>query len=194
MAVLRRRPRCWENEGVVRKKRGLHSFLLPFPPFFPHLHQSMMPPGWTVGGDYKPPRFSEQEIDRFKERQQIAKASPLRKSTLLPFSLPSLYPESVYDSTMSFPQSPNPLRQASQSLLNLLSGTSPRPLALKLTKGIVKGAGAWSQVWRAEIDVEGRRRKVVVKLYAESLFPIPVHPIDGEWQSGDELCKREADA
>lgn len=153
-----------------------------------------MPPGWTVAEDTNPPRFSEQDIERFKQRRQIAKASPLRKQTLLHFSLPSLYPASTYDSTSSLPQSPNPPRQASQSLLTLLNGTSPRPLALKLTKGIVKGAEVWSQVWRAEMEVEGRKRKVIVKLYAESLFPNPVHLVDGEWQSGGDLCKREADA
>jgi len=154
----------------------------------------MMPPGWTVAEDTNPPRFSERDIERFKERRQIAKASSLRKQTLLHFSLPSLYPNSTYNSALSFPQSPNPPRQASQSLLTLLSDSSPRPLTLKLVKGIVKGAGSWSQVWRAEIDVQGRKRKVIVKLYAESLFPIPVHPVDGEWQSGDDSCKREADA
>ncbi|GAA5844491.1 hypothetical protein JCM5353_001613 [Sporobolomyces roseus] len=154
----------------------------------------MMPPGWSVAEDTNPPRFSEQDIERFKERRQIAKASPLRKQTLLHFSLPSIYPASTYDPILSFPQSPNPPRQASQSLLTLLSDSSSRPLALKLVKGIQKGSGRWSQVWRAEIEVEGRKRKVVVKLYAESLFPIPLHPVDGIWQSGDELAQKEADA
>lgn len=49
-------------------------------------------------------------------------------------------------------------------------------------------------MWRAELDVEGRKRKVVVKLYAEALHPIPWEPIEEKWSKGSEFAAREARA
>jgi len=129
--------------------------------------------GYTFVEDRPPPSFTEQELDTLTARQRIARASPLRKDTLLSFSLPSLYPKAVYDTSTQAKESSNTARHASQSLLKLLNDDERGRLNVRLVRGIQKGSGELSQVWKGSIEVEGRRRKVVVKLFAEALFPLP---------------------
>lgn len=134
--------------------------------------------------DSPPAGLAKSEIAALRARQKVIKASPLRKNTLLPFNLPSIYPESTYSPDQCTTESPNPPRQSSESLLALLGANSRRTLSLKLVKGIEKK----SSVWRAHIDVEGRKRKVVVKLYVDSGLN------RGEWDRGTSTAEREAAA
>ena len=149
--------------------------------------------GYTFVEDRPPPCFTEQELDTLTARQRIARASPLRKDTLLSFSLPSLYPKAVYDTSMKAEESPNTARHASQSLLKLLNDDERGRLNVKLVKGIQKGSGELSQVWKGSIEVEGRRRKVVVKLFAEALFPLPQDIRDSSWFPTSDVVRYEAE-
>jgi hypothetical protein len=108
-----------------------------------------------------------------KERRRLAIASPLRQGMSLVFITPSLYPESIYSPSPNSVESPNPARRASSTLLKLLATSKHKNLQIHLKKGVLKGKDHSSQVWRAELEVAGRRKKVVVKLYAEALFELP---------------------
>ncbi|GAA5893180.1 uncharacterized protein JCM6883_007590 [Sporobolomyces salmoneus] len=143
----------------------------------------------------RPPRFSDAEISEFKARRRAAKASPLRKGSLLAFTLPSLYPDAIHNSRNESVDLPNPPRRASTTLLQHLQSSRSEKMQIKLKKGLVKGKDQYSQVWRAEMEVEGRKRKVILKLYAEALLHIPVPPFhDRGWHPQEERARREAGA
>ena len=148
--------------------------------------------GYTFVEDRPAPCFSEEELDALTERQRIAKASPLRKDSLLPFSLPSLYPQAIYSASLQAKVSANTARHASESLLKLLKDDKVGKLNVKLVKGIQKGSGELSQVWKGSIEVEGRKRKVVVKLFVEALFPLPRDIRDSGWFPASEVIRYEA--
>ncbi|GAA5955147.1 hypothetical protein JCM3765_003208 [Sporobolomyces pararoseus] len=154
--------------------------------------------GWTFVDDSRPdsrpPRFSEEDYAKMKERSRIAVSSPLRKDTSISFKLPSLYPEAIYRDHPNSLDSPNPIRQAATTLLDKLRSPNSQEMSLKLVKGIRKGKKKRSQVWKAEAKVGGEVVKVVIKLYAEALFDLPIPPGDWSWLSQEERARREAEA
>ncbi|GAA5893386.1 uncharacterized protein JCM6883_007648 [Sporobolomyces salmoneus] len=155
--------------------------------------------GWTFRPDdrpaTRPPRFSDPEINEFKARRRLAKASPLRKGSFLSFTLPSLYPDAIYRSRDESVDSPNPPRRPSAALLEQLKSSKPENKQIKLKKGLVKGKDQYSQVWRGEMKVNGKKYKVILKLYAEALYHLPVPPFfDQGWSSQEERAQHEAEA
>jgi hypothetical protein len=155
--------------------------------------------GWKFVDDSRPPapppRFTEAQIAEKKERRRLAKASPLRKGMSLSFALPSIYPHAVFDGDRNPTDSPNPLRKPSKTVLRFLQASESSRAQVKLLKGIQKGKDNCSQIWSAEIDVGGKQRKIIVKLHAEALFPLPSPPpYDTHWESADIQAKQEAEA
>ncbi|GAA5832141.1 hypothetical protein JCM3766R1_003737 [Sporobolomyces carnicolor] len=142
----------------------------------------------------RPPRFSDAEIAEFRERRRLAKASPFRKGSTVSFELPSLYPKAVYTPHDRPSNSPNPHRLANTALLKFLQGSETETAEVRLREGVRRGVNFRSQVWIGDIKVEGKRHKIIVKIYAEALYLIPVRRYQGRWMSQEERAKREAGA
>ncbi|GAA5974569.1 hypothetical protein JCM5350_001194 [Sporobolomyces pararoseus] len=158
--------------------------------------EDLVAKGWTFVDDGSPspppPRFSPIEIAQMKTRRRFAKAAPLRKGALIPFQLPSLYPEAVYDESEVRPQA---ARRPNSTLLTHLRSARSGALYVELIKGLKKGKDRSSQVWRGEVkDVGGPSHSIIVKLYAEALYELPAPPTDVLWSTAEEKYGREAQA
>jgi hypothetical protein len=115
---------------------------------------------------------------QLKARQIRAEADPLEVGVSLAWSGPSLEPNVTPPSDYPHHRSasPNPLRQFHSILLDPREGVTARTWTLKLVEPLKSGVWQFSQVWRVEATLEGQpsgRIPLVVKLYQESLYPIP---------------------
>ncbi|GAA5832027.1 hypothetical protein JCM3766R1_003692 [Sporobolomyces carnicolor] len=159
--------------------------------------EDLVAKGWHFVDDSRPkrpPRFSDAEIAKLRERRRLAKASPFRKGSQVTFELPSLYPKAIYSPHDRPSNSPNPLRLANTSLLEFLKGSETKEAEVRLREGVRRGVNFRSQVWSGDIKVEGKRHKIIVKLYAEALYLLPVRRYQGRWMCQEERAKREAEA
>ncbi|GAA5841132.1 hypothetical protein JCM9279_000548 [Rhodotorula babjevae] len=119
---------------------------------------------------------------------------PLRLDMLSP-ALDSRTSRSDTDMPARLVESPNPLRAANRALLGAARTRGGwRGISLHLIKGLQVGHGKYAQVWSAEVDVDGRKcGRVVVKLFAEALWPLP-HDWHRFWRPLEERLESELQA
>ncbi|BGP15068.1 hypothetical protein JCM10213_002788 [Rhodosporidiobolus nylandii] len=132
-------------------------------------------------------------------RRREAKKHPLLPGNVLQLTAPSLRSD-VFTSRATAPSSASPIpprRPASPLLLDALSpasGRAPVPYPVSLIRGIQTGKDQWARVWQAEIDVDGKREKVVLKLFVEALFPRPTELSGRRWSTAEECYRAEGDS
>lgn len=66
---------------------------------------------------------------------------------------------------------------------------------LHLTSPLHTGEDKWGQVWKAKIRYEGAEADVAIKLYIQSLFPLPEEPLQvqrGSWATSPQQARNEA--
>jgi hypothetical protein len=139
---------------------------------------------------------------QLKARQARAEADPLEIGISLAWSGPSL--DSAVNPPLDYPHkrssSPNALRALETQLFDSTFGVGARPWSLTLVEPLKTGTGKYAQVWRAEADPGkdlSTRIAVVVKLFQESLMPIPEDEAKRSmhgWHQTEELVENEARA
>ncbi|BGP48958.1 hypothetical protein JCM10450v2_004837 [Rhodotorula kratochvilovae] len=126
------------------------------------------------------PPTDEQRATLRKERNRTL-ADPLEKGIVLAWDAPSLHPESLPPTDYPHAKPPHPTPHMARPILSpLLATDSPAGggtgWQLRLVEGVQTGEDKWSPVWRCKV-ADGRGQElagsVVLKLYQQSLFPIP---------------------
>ncbi|BGP48964.1 hypothetical protein JCM10450v2_004843 [Rhodotorula kratochvilovae] len=126
------------------------------------------------------PPTDEQRATLRKERNRTL-ADPLEKGIVLAWDAHNLHPESLPPTDYPHAKPPHPTPHMARPILSpLLATNSPAGggmgWQLRLVEGVQTGEDKWSQVWRCKV-ADGRGQElagsVVLKLYQQSLFPIP---------------------
>ncbi|GAA5896740.1 hypothetical protein JCM6882_005024 [Rhodosporidiobolus microsporus] len=148
-------------------------------------------------------------LRQLQEQRARAEATPLREGLVLPF-----VPLSSFSHAQA---SPNPQKQQNdavgpalqqrpldEELLDLLRSPPDDPeceLEVRLVEPYATGSDRWSQVWLADVEVDGRpQAEVVVKFLVEALFPSTRAEEAGgesmkrEWKTAEELLMAEIDS
>ena len=129
--------------------------------------------------------------EQLKGRQTRAEADPSEIGVNLAWSGPSL--ERDVTPPFDYPHqrrsnSPNRPRIFHSTLLDPLEAVSSSPWTLTLVEPLKVGTWKFAQVWRVEATEEeqpGMKIPLVLKLYQESLFPIPEDEADRETRGWD---------
>ncbi|BGP38970.1 hypothetical protein JCM10449v2_002908 [Rhodotorula kratochvilovae] len=139
------------------------------------------------------------------DRARAALANPLREGALLCPTGPCIDLELVtsidnssaaqYRSEIVGETPPNPLRPPNFDLLEAVhSRRGWQNLAFRLKRGLQIGHPRYAQVWTVEVELEGRGcGSVVVKLFAEALWPLP-HDSLLRWRSLEQRLAAEVQA
>ncbi|KPV77365.1 uncharacterized protein RHOBADRAFT_41358 [Rhodotorula graminis WP1] len=147
------------------------------------------------------------EIFEPNERARAALAEPLQSGHLLRPTGPALRLDLLsragasgavstgIDDVPQHFQSPNPLRPANLALLDAASTrTGWQGIALRLDTPAWVGHAKYTQVWHADVDVEGRTSgRAVVKLFADALWPLP-HVWIEAWRPLEQRIESELQA
>ncbi|BGP50452.1 hypothetical protein JCM10450v2_006371 [Rhodotorula kratochvilovae] len=124
---------------------------------------------------------TDEQLEALEAAQEHALDHPLNEGDVLSWDGPNLHPESLPPTDYPHNTAPEPTPNAPRPLLRHLAGPhSPaqggRHWSLRLVGGVQTGEEQGAQVWRcAVVDEAGEERAgtVVLKLYQQSLFPLP---------------------